>query len=145
MRVLTATSRTQGDRRDDHCFTTDGELVSLPLLECSCPGCGCDRSFAGLDSHRSTTTCAVAEAEVEPVDLRRAIVRSLAAQGWIAPLADDRSVDDVGPWGGERADDDEIVDDVVGRMRAVAEAFPAGTVLGREAGGVVVRGAPPSH
>ena len=39
--------------------------------------------------------------------------------------------------------DDDVVDDVLTRMRAVAQAFPPGTVLGRVGGGVVVRRAPP--
>lgn len=138
MRVLTATSRTQGDRRDDHCHAVDGELVSLPVLECTCPGCGCDRAFAGLDSHRSTTTCVVAERDLDPAALRRAVARSLAAQGWIDPAAVD-DPPEVDLWDDERALDDEVVDDVLARMRAVAEAFPPGTVLGRRDGGVVVR------
>ena len=97
MRVLTATSATQGDRPDDCCWTTEGELVSLPVLECSCPDCGCDRSFAGLDSHRSTTTCAVAEVPLAPDDLERAVVRSLAAAGWLVDLDLDTVVDPCGP------------------------------------------------
>lgn len=124
MRVLTATSTTQGDRPDDRCWATEGELVSLPLLECSCPDCGCDRSFAGLDSHRATTTCVVADVSLEPTDLRRAVVRSLAAGGWLVDLP---------------ALDRELVDDVVTRILEVAGSFPPGTVLARADGGVVVR------
>ena len=40
MRVLVATSHTQGERPDDYCWTIEGELVRLPLLECDCPDCG---------------------------------------------------------------------------------------------------------
>ncbi len=143
MRVLTATSTTQGDRPDDHCWTTEGELVSLPVLECSCPDCGCGRSFAGLDSHRATTTCAVADVEVDPAGLHRAVARSLRAQGWLlASRAGD------GPQSADAplaAIDRELVDDVVARMVAVAGAFPAGTVLARDRrGGIVVRRSAPA-
>ena len=100
MRVLTATSTTQGDRGGDICHTTDGELVTLPVLECACPDCGCVRHFAGLE-----------------------------------PGLDDGPDDGL-------ALDREVVDDVLARMRVVAEAFPSGTVLGRVDGAVVVRRAP---
>ncbi len=124
MRVLTATSTTQGDRPDDCCWTSEGELVSLPLLECSCPDCGCDRSFAGLDSHRATTTCIVTDAPLDLPGLHRAVHRSLAASGWLVDLP---------------ALDQELVDDVVTRILEVAGSFPLGTVLARADGGVVVR------
>jgi hypothetical protein len=124
VRVLTATSTTQGDQPDDCCWTTEGELVSLPLLECSCPDCGCDRSFAGLDSHRATTTCVVADVPIDAPGLRRSVVRSLTAGGWLVDLP---------------ALDGELVDDVIARILEVAGSFPPGTVLARADGGVVVR------
>ncbi|HMJ79336.1 MAG TPA: hypothetical protein VK507_25350 [Iamia sp.] len=155
MRVLTATSTTQGDRPDDCCWTHEGELVSLPLLECSCPDCGCDRSFTGLDSHRATTTCAVTEAPLDPAALRRAVVRSLAAGGWLvdldAPPGDGPDVvealadlhllvDGPRPDAALSALDRELVDDVIARIVDVAESFPPGTVLGRHPGhGILVR------
>jgi hypothetical protein len=142
VRVLTATSTTQGDRPDDYCFTTDGELVTLPVLECSCPDCGCERAFAGLDSLRATTTCAVADVEVDPAELHRAVARSLRVQGWLlASRAGDGLETADGPLS---AIDRELVDDVVARMVAVAGAFPAGTVLARDHGGVLVRRSAPA-
>jgi hypothetical protein len=150
VRVLTATSTTQGDRPDDCCWTTDGELVSLPLLECSCPDCGCDRSFSGLDSHRATTTCAVTDLPLDRGGLRRAVVRSLAAAGWLVDVVetgDDLHLlaDEPDPGAGLSALDRELVDDVVTRIVEVAESFPAGTVLARADGGVVVRRPAPSE
>lgn len=142
MRVLTATSTTQGDRPDDICCATDGELVSFPVLECSCPDCGCVRSFAGLESHRATTTCEVVDAPLAPADLREAVARSLSASGWLLDLADraadHAAVADVAE-PALSAVDRELVDDVVARIVDVAEAFPPGTVLARADGGVVVR------
>lgn len=128
MRVLTATSTTQGDRPDDCCWTTDGELVSLPVLECSCPDCGCDRCFSGLESQRATTTCIVTDVPLDRTGLDRAVARSLATAGWL-----------VDSDAGFSAIDRALVDDVVDRIVEVAEAFPAGTVLARADGGVVVR------
>ncbi|HEU5151194.1 MAG TPA: hypothetical protein VFU19_11890 [Iamia sp.] len=144
MRVLTATSTTQGDRPDDGCATTEGELVALPLLECSCPDCGCDRRFVGLDSHRATTTCVVTDTPLDLAGLRRAVVRSLAATGWLvglAPPPGEDVPDDGDPPvdAGLSALDRELVDDVVTRILELAGAFPPGTVLARADGGVVVR------
>jgi hypothetical protein len=158
VRVLTATPATQGDRPDDVCFTTDGELVSLPVLECSCPDCGCARAFAGLESHRATTTCRVSDVPLTADELRDAVVRSLAEGGWLVDLdapADDpappvvealadlhRVATDpvpLGPGAALSALDRDLVDDVVVRMVEVASAFPVDTVLGRDDGGVVVR------
>jgi hypothetical protein len=62
MHVLVATTQRQGQVDDDFCYTIEGELVRLPFLECDCgDSCGCTRSFAGLTSHRATTTAVVAE------------------------------------------------------------------------------------
>jgi hypothetical protein len=62
MKVLVATTMRQGQVDDDFCYTIDGELVRLPFIECDCgDSCGCTRSFAGLTSHRATTTALVAD------------------------------------------------------------------------------------
>ena len=62
MKVLVATTMRQGEVEDDFCWTIDGELVRLPFVECDCGNsCGCTRSFAGLTSHRATTTAVVAD------------------------------------------------------------------------------------
>lgn len=66
MKVLVATSRTQGARDNDYHWCVDGELVRMGEV-CECDqgdpdgGCGCGRGFAGLNSHRATTTALVAE------------------------------------------------------------------------------------
>ncbi len=66
MLVLVATTDTQGDRSDDYCNTVEGELVQLPVS-------GVDREFVGLASRRGTTTCVVADIDVDEVALRAAI------------------------------------------------------------------------
>ena len=72
MKVLVATSQTQGQRENDFNFCVEGELVTVGLV-CATDrydpdgGCGCGRAFAGLNSHRATTTAKVKE--------RRAVAR----------------------------------------------------------------------
>ncbi len=66
MKVLVATSQTQGDRDNDFCYCIEGELVWIGLV-CATDrqdpdgGCGCGRSFAGMNSHQATTTVRVAD------------------------------------------------------------------------------------
>ena len=57
MKMLVATKETQGKRRNDFCWATEGELVRFAF---QCDGeavdgrCGCRRSFCGLDSHKAS-------------------------------------------------------------------------------------------
>ena len=61
MKVLVATRETNGRMSGDYCWTVDDELVRLPLGECDDLDCGCERGFAGVTSHRATTTAMVVE------------------------------------------------------------------------------------
>jgi len=68
MRILTATSRTQGQRASDFHWCIEGEVVTPVRVICDRDrelgpdgGCGCGRSFAGLSSHKATTTAIVRE------------------------------------------------------------------------------------
>ena len=117
MRVLTATSKTQGARPGDFCFTTEGELVNL-AVQCDCEryepgGCGCRRAWAGLRSFRATTTAVVTEADITRHDLARAIAASLG-EFEVEPASLDPAV-------GEEAD----------HLLRIAAEWPVGTVLGR--------------
>ena len=88
MKVLVATSETQGEKEFGYCRTVDGELVWLPD-PCDDHHCGCGRAFAGVDSRRATSTAEV----VDSPDMRTrtwiAQVRvALAAQGLRPACAD---------------------------------------------------------
>ncbi len=99
MKVLVATSRTQGARSDDFNWCVEGELV---WVQEPCwrdkrrdpRSCGCGRAFAGLASHRSTTTAAVKELPWMTVDRYvDAMCESFRATGWPADLAPIVAVD----------------------------------------------------
>lgn len=65
MKILVATSKTQGQRENDFFFATEGEMVIEAFVCDSDQGnpdgsCGCSRSFVGLKSGRGTTTAMVA-------------------------------------------------------------------------------------
>lgn len=89
MKVLVATTETQGARDDDFCWAVDGELVYLPFLTCATPGCGCDRAFAGLASSKATTTAMVVERDAIQLTTYALVLRDgLARQGWVADSSD---------------------------------------------------------
>lgn len=120
MKVLVATRRTQGLRRNDYCFTVEGELV-LPaaLIECCDPGrCGCGRGFPGLASSRATTTAMIVERpELTVAGLRMAIHDSLGRQGYLEGLGHDEV--------------EELIDEQVELLRKVTARWPVGSVLER--------------
>ncbi|EMD28740.1 DUF7715 family protein [Amycolatopsis azurea] len=95
MKLLVATSQTQGERANDFNHCVDGEL--LWIAPCCGDGesspdseCGCGRSFGGLNSHLGTTTALVAELPgFTYPDYAEALRSSLAAQGWPSEAADE--------------------------------------------------------
>src|SRR3979411_381741 len=108
MKVLVATAETQGLRPNDFDFCVEGELVTVGLV-CAPDrrdpdgGCGCGRAFAGLNSHRATTTAKVKEIELSEDDYVEALRSSLTQQGcppsdvqelawWLAQLVSESPV-----------------------------------------------------
>lgn len=84
MLILEATDELQGHRPTDYHWCREGELVYLTFQECSNPSCGCTRGFAGLDSHRATTTARVADRPGLTVErLAQLLADSLRHGGWL--------------------------------------------------------------
>jgi hypothetical protein len=124
MKVLSATSETQGWRDNDFCWTVEGELVLFVPFECCRgsidDGCGCRRSMAGAVSHLATTTMKVIERNELDHDTYFALITgALQSQGYV----NDRLLADpeVSVWVHNLAD--ELAD--------LAEAHPVGTVFER--------------
>lgn len=132
MKVLTATTLTNGERDNDFDWCTQGELVMFGFIcgrDWRDPdnGCGCGRAFAGLHSHRSTTTALVEERKLSPTDLALAVRTSLEDGGWITESVPED-------------DAQEVIDEAIGMIKLVAEYFPSGTVIGTRLGQVFDRG-----
>jgi hypothetical protein len=78
MKILTATSQTQGARDNDFDWTIEGELVWIGLV-CATDkkdpdgGCGCGRAFAGLNSQLATTTAMVSDLPLTRDDVAEAL------------------------------------------------------------------------
>ncbi|WP_340683015.1 hypothetical protein LCL61_30795 [Amycolatopsis coloradensis] len=95
MKLLVATSKTQGTRKNDFDHCVEGEL--LWIAPCCDDGesspdsdCGCGRAFGGLSSHRGTTTALIAELPgFTYSDYAEALRSSLAAQGWPPEAAEE--------------------------------------------------------
>jgi hypothetical protein len=124
MKVLTATSRTQGQQPGDFNWCVEGEIVTPARLICGRDradpdgGCGCGRAFAGLNSQRATTTAVVADLDGYTLTDLAEAVRSYRAQaGWDTKDA---------------ALEAAIIVDI-------AEGHPAGTVLGVRLDDIVSR------
>ncbi|GHJ58842.1 hypothetical protein NOK12_13600 [Nocardioides sp. OK12] len=122
MKVLVATSSTQGEVDGDYSFCVPGEILWITMV-CDTDrlypekGCGCGRGFGGLTSHRATTTAEVADLDITEADLGLAVRTSLTDQGWLAPEIAEMH--------------DEIVAETVELVRALAEPLPEGTIVRR--------------
>jgi hypothetical protein len=130
MKVLTATTRTQGQRPSDFTFCAEGELVTPWVMICDRDqenpdtGCGCGRSFAGLNTHRGTTTAAVRNIDdFTYADLVDA-VHAYRAATWGVP-AD--------PWPRETSEEE------AGEIAEIAAGFSDGAVLETRLGEVTSR------
>lgn len=102
IKVLVATSKTQGARDNDYNWCIEGELVWFPPMcrrgrDDPDDRCGCGRGFGGLNSHRATTTAMVRTiADLSRDDYVKAIGSSMTAQGYdstSAPLIADSMLD----------------------------------------------------
>jgi hypothetical protein len=80
MKVLVATSRSQGSEEGDYCWTSEGEVVRL--VDCPDDYCRCS-AFGGVESHRATTTALVIERpDLDPGSLFHLFRQDWVNQGW---------------------------------------------------------------
>lgn len=127
MRILVATGRTQGCRANDYDWCIEGELVRIGEVcarDRADPdgGCGCGRGFAGLNSHRATTTARVADLPLTRAEYAEAIRSGLEAQGWpLSCFSPEQEADD---------------------LAAAVGGWPAGTVVERRLDELLVRALP---
>jgi hypothetical protein len=123
MKVLVATTLTQGIDDDDNHYCVEGELVWIQEpcdRDKNDPDgpCGCGRGFAGAASHRATTTAMVVESEMTRHDMVLAFETSLPDGGW--PL--------------------EWAEEVAGDNMEIAAQLPVGSIIGRKLEQFFLRG-----
>jgi hypothetical protein len=112
MKIIVATSETQGQRPGDFNFVPEGEVLIVSDCDCLHEGCECKRSMVGVLCGKGTTTMKVIESDLTRDDYLR-LVRE-ANQGY-AELGVEESFFD------EQAD----------ALLALAGEFQAGAVIER--------------
>ena len=128
MKIITATSATQGQRSNDYNWCIEGEIVLPPVVICRRDrddpdgGCGCGRGWSGANSHRATTTAVVRERELTLTEYTEAIRSSLEYGGWWPDV-----VDGVG------------LNAMVAYLSDLAASYPVGAVLEKRLNVVVRR------
>lgn len=114
MKVLVSTSRTQGQRKNDFHWTSDGELMwTGTQCDTGYPddGCGCRRSLSGVESSKATTTVEVIERDdIDDTEWANQVLHALRRGGFESVTLRD-----------VRADLKPLV--------KAADRFPVGTVL----------------
>lgn len=119
MKVLTATKETQGQRKNDFCWTEEGEIVRFFVMECdgeTADGrCGCKRCMCGTISNKTTTTMKIEERDLTMWDLENIMLKSLKESGWIKEVYSEEDEQ----WAREMAIDNN----------KIAEAFEVGMVV----------------
>ncbi|GJM36987.1 MAG: hypothetical protein DHS20C19_03540 [Acidimicrobiales bacterium] len=126
MKVLVATSETQGTVEEDYFWTVEGELVYIQSVSCSDPRCGCSRGFAGMSSSRATTTAMVVDRpELSRADVAKALADSLERGGWLAHC--------------DQKQADEMVGELLAMLANITESAPMGSVVRREGDFAYVR------
>ncbi|MFG1999757.1 hypothetical protein ACGFNU_11485 [Spirillospora sp. NPDC048911] len=123
MKLLTATNATQGHRHNDFDWCVEGELVHIGVIcgrDQADPdgGCGCGRAFAGLNSHRATTTAMIREIPgFSDDDYVLAIRSSLEQQGYDSSYAEHEAAE----------------------LRILVRDWPVGAIVERRLDEIVVR------
>jgi hypothetical protein len=90
LKLLTATTQTQGQRDNDFAWCIPGEVVSPFTFICDRDrelgpdgGCGCGRAFTGLNSSKATTTAIVTDIDGYSLeDLVTAVLATRQQEGW---------------------------------------------------------------
>lgn len=133
MKLLTATVVTQGQRASDFAWCVPSELVTFSDVICGRDeregpdgGCGCGRSFAGLNSSRATTTAMVRDLDgFTMAQLVLAVRGSREASGWAGYFGE--------------SDLEALLRDEAREIAAEAARHPAGTVLEKRLAAICVR------
>lgn len=109
MKVLVSTNISQGQRKSDFCFVSEGEIVCYGF-ECSLDdkniddSCGCKRSLVGINSRTGTTTFKVAEWCGTEEEWEKKVEESFYLSGW------ERAIDCT-------------------ELLKIADKYPVGTIL----------------
>jgi hypothetical protein len=127
MKLLVSTTDTQGDKKNDFNFLPNGEYVTMGFVcdrDQADPdgGCGCGRSFDGVDHHKASTTAKVVESDLDQRAWREVVRLSLTHAGW-------HTMDNF----------DDFYVAVADEIAELVADLPAGTIVGRRLDAVFTR------
>lgn len=115
MKLFICTKEGQGKRKNDFCWTIEGELAIFGI---ECTGekvdgsCGCRRSMVGINSRKATTTVKVSDIGLEHEGFKQRIRTSEIKAGFGEPS-------------------EERLELMALALEQEAERWPVGTVLER--------------
>ena len=128
MKVLVATSETQGQRSDDFMWCRDGEPVKFGT-ECDGEGidghCGCRRSMVGVESNKATTTLKVVEMDITKEGIADALRANYQNAGWYQLMGAEGAEESI------KKEVDELID--------IAASFPVGSIMEKRGDKLQVR------
>ncbi len=127
MKLLVATTKTQGDKKNDFNWLPNGEYVVMGMV-CDTDrgdpdgGCGCGRAFEGIDHLKSATTAEVVEVDFDRAAWVEMVRLSKTKAGWA-----------------EMDNFDDFYTATADEMIELVRDLPAGTVVGRRIDDLVIR------
>jgi hypothetical protein len=130
MRVLVATTCSQGSRRSDFTLVFTTELVQLAPV-CDRDGddldgpCGCRRAFIGIHTRRPVTTAAVTERDITPARYRSLLRHAIRTSRH--------------PQTSSETDIQRLAEKTAAELERLAGGLPPGTVVERRGEDVLVR------
>jgi|SRR5580765_1428221 len=85
--IFVSTKETQGQRDDDHCSASEGDIVIFSIRPCDDIACICNQSMTSIESKEQTftTTMKVSMFSGTIDDLDKLILRFLRDEGWVRP------------------------------------------------------------
>ena len=116
MKIIVATSETQGQRAGDFNFVPEGEVVIVSDCDCLHKGCECSRSMVGVLCGKGTTTMKVVESDLTRDDYLRLIREA------------NKGYEDLGI-------DQSLFHEQADALLELAMRFPAGAVIERDSEG----------
>jgi len=122
MKVMVCTKQGQGKRKSDFSWTEEGELAYFGFTcdgEKLDGGCGCERSFCGMDSGKAGTTAKIVDSPMTIAEFIKKRTASDKAAGWNQKAAD-------------------IKEECIELLR-IANVFPVGAVIEKRGDKIQIR------
>lgn len=123
MKIIVATNKGQ-NKDNDFSFTNEGEFVTFGMIcrkdeQNPDGGCGCGRSFVGVDTRLATTTAAVAETDLTKEELLKLYLESEKKAGWSENI--------------------KFNTEVIEELTSIASNYPIGTIFEKRLEDIKVR------